>query len=152
MPIPFLSQWFSAAPASPCIESDTLMHLCSRFMHDFTKWVDSFPSSASYAHEVPVELDSLEQSWSLSLSQIELRQPKNQSEATAKYEVAQAYAAWSSPEEGRASALIAAASAGLFKFSASGPGSIRQPSSRGQIRGPRSQEHTIKVPGTTQTQ
>jgi hypothetical protein len=113
-------------------------------------WVDTFPSSVSSAHEVAAELDSLEQSWSSTLSKIERLQPQNLAEAMAKFEVAQAYAAWSSPGEGRASALIAAASSALHEFLAPNVGGVRQPL-REQIRGRRAQGHTTQLSRSVHT-
>ena len=149
MTFQFLSGWRNAA-ASALFDSGTLKDLCPWFTRDFTRWVDTFPSSLSSAHEVTAELDSLERSWSSTLSKIERLQPQNLAEAMAKFEVAQAYAAWSSPGEGRASALIAAASSALHEFLAPSVGGTRQ-SLREQIRGHRAQGHTIQLSRSVHT-
>ena len=126
MTFPFFTGWRNAAAATSAI-SGSLRDLCPRFVSEFTRWVDTFPSSISSEREFSADLDCLEESWSSTLPKIEILESQNLLEAMVMFEAAQVYARWSSPGEGRASALIAAASLSLHKFLAQGAVATRKP-------------------------
>ena len=110
-----------------------LKDLCPQFVRDFKKWIDAFPASAACADEIPEEIDRLEKSWCSLLCRIECLQARDLADAIAQYEVAQMYAEWASCGDGRASALIAAASRSLHEFAVSRAAGGQRPT-RDQMR------------------